>query len=172
MQLAASTVSVQSCSLWHMSKSVVDSELERLDETIMKLSFRGAIYESPFPTLELTHDPADDYNNGVSWRFQQLKAIRSDYHPGSKKERNESSGSEDAILLAVWEPASTTETRTRPFLFVAKHLLRSEEEARATLKSYLEFYAQNPAKTPPRVFVGTKEITYRSSITAAKQMSH
>lgn len=134
----------------------------------MKLSFRGAIYESPFPTLELARDPLESYDKGVSWRFQQLKAVRTDYsHDDGDSDENEGS-----ILLAIWEPAPTTDTRTRPFLFVVKHLLRSEEEARDTLESYLKFYAQNPAQPPPRVFVGTKDMAPRSSMSAAKQMSY
>ncbi|GEM_PF-6830511 len=134
----------------------------------MKLSFRGAVYESPFPTLELSQDPAESHDKGVSWRFQQLKAVR-DY---SQDEKSSSEDDEGDILLAIWEPAPTTDTRTRPFLFIVKHLLHSEQEARDTLESYLKFYAQNPAQAPPRVFVGTKESARLSSTTAAKQMSY
>ncbi|MGB3493395.1 MAG: hypothetical protein WBA57_11745 [Elainellaceae cyanobacterium] len=135
----------------------------------MKLSFRGVIYESPFPTLELTRDPAESCNHGVLWRFQQLKAVRDN---ASQNGANDSEDNEGTVLLAIWEPAQTTETRTRPFLFVVKHLLKSEEEARNTLESYLKFYAQNPAPSPPRVFVGTREMATCANLPVAKEMSY
>lgn len=119
----------------------------------MKLSFRGAIYESPFPTLELSENPLEDDRNGIMWRFQHLKAFRNEQgHPSLIN-------SDDAILLAIWEPAPMTDTRTRPFLFVAKHLLNSEEEAQAILSQYLNVYARNPVYPPARIFVGSKEMT-------------
>lgn len=124
---------------------------ERLDKAVMKLSFRGATYESPFPTLELSDNPLDDYRNGVIWRFQHLKAFMDEQGHTSRKD------SGDRILLAIWEPAPITDTRTRPFLFVAKHLLQSEEEAQAILSQYLNTYTQSPVYPPARIFVGSKD---------------
>ncbi|MEM9447672.1 MAG: hypothetical protein AAGA75_03970 [Cyanobacteria bacterium P01_E01_bin.6] len=121
----------------------------------MKLSFRGAVYESPFPTLELSEQAVDDYNNGVSWRFKHLKAFMGEQgHDGIDGEDEAT----DVILLAIWEPAPTTETRTRPFLFVAKHLLGSEEEAKNILTQYLEDYAERPVNPPVRIFVGSRQL--------------
>lgn len=146
-----------------LTSACVESDTERLlerrDETVMKLSFRGAVYESPFPTLELSENPIEDYRNGVIWRFQHLKAFRDEQgHPSLDD-------SDDAILLAIWEPAPTTDTRTRPFLFVAKHLLSSEEEAQAVLSQYLNVYAQNPVYPPARIFVGSKEAAFAQAPT-------
>ena len=123
----------------------------------MKLSFRGAIYESPFPTLELSENPPEDYKKGMLWRFQHLKAFMNEQgHDGLSPVEDTP---EDSILLAIWEPAPTTDTRTRPFLFVAKHLLRSEEEAQTVLTQYLAIYADSPVHPPARIFVGSKDIT-------------
>lgn len=196
----------------------------------MKLSFRGAIYESPFPTLELTKSPIEEYQHGIDWRLKHLKAVRSEqiqqrqendpardrlsdasHHstnftidspsdsnpsPASSQEPStwespnvlnlspdhtaeqdpttslyeselefdeQSTEDNDAILLAIWEPAPTTDNRTRPFLFVAKHLLRTEEEAKSILSQYLEIYAANPVNPPARVFVGTKDVSMQPS---------
>jgi hypothetical protein len=121
----------------------------------MKLSFRGAIYESPFPTLELSDNVANDYSSGVSWRLQHLKAFMSEQgHPDYDDEDEV----KDSILLAIWEPAPTTDTRTRPFLFVAKHLLSSEEEAQEILAQYLRDYANKHVHPPVRIFVGSKDL--------------
>ncbi|MEB3210615.1 MAG: hypothetical protein VKL39_04645 [Leptolyngbyaceae bacterium] len=121
----------------------------------MKLSFRGAIYESPFPTLELSDNVVSDYNSGVSWRFQHLKAFMDEQ--GHQPQEGEDEVN-DAILLAIWEPAPTTETRTRPFLFVAKHLLSSEEEAKDILAQYLKNYESKHVHPPVRIFVGSKDL--------------
>ncbi|MEO1522864.1 MAG: hypothetical protein AAFU78_19085 [Cyanobacteria bacterium J06633_2] len=127
----------------------------------MKLSFRGAIYESPFPTLELSdniangHNITNGHNNGVSWRFQHLKAFMGEQgHPNSVDDDE----AKDSILLAIWEPAPTTENRTRPFLFVAKHLLSSEEDAKDVLNQYLNDYADKHVHPPVRIFVGSKDL--------------
>ncbi len=121
----------------------------------MKLSFRGVIYESPFPTLELSENPLEDCSNGLSWRFQHLKAFM---HEQGHDESSLEEQREDVILLAIWEPAPTTENRTRPFLFVVKHLLRSEEDAKAIFTQYLEMYEKDPVYPPARIFVGSKEL--------------
>lgn len=124
----------------------------------MKLSFRGAIYESPFPTLELSENPLADYNNGLLWRLQHLKAFMAEQGHKPTLSADDLDEGEDNILLAIWEPAPTTDTRTRPFLFVAKHLLRSEVEAKMILDQYLEKYAKNPVYPPARIFMGSKEL--------------
>ncbi|MGF1499262.1 MAG: hypothetical protein ACFB8W_20915 [Elainellaceae cyanobacterium] len=97
-----------------------------------------------------------DKDHEIIWRFQHLRAVRLQYAKSSSYPAESGFLSKDAILLAVWEPAPVTEIRTRPFLYVAKHLLETEEEAEAVLERYLDAYAANPVHPPARVFMGTR----------------
>jgi hypothetical protein len=50
----------------------------------------------------------------------------------------------EGVLLSIWEPAPVTEQRARPFLFMAKHRLPSEDEAQEILNYYLSAYEAMP----------------------------
>ncbi|MEB3359800.1 MAG: hypothetical protein VKK04_23950 [Synechococcales bacterium] len=131
----------------------------------MKLSFRGVVYESPFPTLEIIGQHGLDKDHEIIWRFQHLKAVRlQQYTAASTYPPERRFLSRDAILLAIWEPAPITEVRTRPFLYVAKYLLESEEDAQDVLSSYLDAYTANPVHPPARVFMGTRKPLSTSTV--------
>jgi hypothetical protein len=44
------------------------------------------------------------------------------------------------VLLSIWEPASKTDVRVKPFLFMSRHRLPSELEAKKMLAHYLAVY--------------------------------
>lgn len=48
--------------------------------------------------------------------------------------------SKDGIQLCIWEPAPITPDRVKPFLFMARYRLVSEEEVRDILQSYQMAY--------------------------------
>jgi hypothetical protein len=47
---------------------------------------------------------------------------------------------EGGVLLTIWEPAPKSEVRVKPFLFMSRHRLPSEGEARKLLNHYLSVY--------------------------------
>jgi hypothetical protein len=47
---------------------------------------------------------------------------------------------ESGVMLSIWEPAPKTELRVKPFLFMARHRLPSELEAKKLLAHYLSVY--------------------------------
>lgn len=49
---------------------------------------------------------------------------------------------EGGVLLSIWEPAPKTELRVKPFLFMSRHRLPSELEAKKLLAHYLAVYRQ------------------------------
>lgn len=44
------------------------------------------------------------------------------------------------VLLSIWEPAPKSEVRVKPFLFMSRHRLPSELEAKKMLAHYLAVY--------------------------------
>jgi hypothetical protein len=44
------------------------------------------------------------------------------------------------VLLSIWEPAPKSDVRVKPFLFMSRHRLPSELEARKMLGHYLLVY--------------------------------
>lgn len=44
------------------------------------------------------------------------------------------------VLLSIWEPAPKNEVRVKPFLFMTRHRLASELEAKKLLAHYLAVY--------------------------------
>lgn len=54
---------------------------------------------------------------------------------------------EGGVLLSIWEPAPKSDVRVKPFLFMSRHRLPSELEAKKMLAHYLSVYkkaAQRP----------------------------
>lgn len=47
---------------------------------------------------------------------------------------------EGGVLLSIWEPAPKDDVRVKPFLFMSRHRLASELEARKLLAHYLSVY--------------------------------
>ncbi|MBD1910733.1 MULTISPECIES: hypothetical protein [unclassified Leptolyngbya] len=47
---------------------------------------------------------------------------------------------DDGLILYVWEPATLTEARVRPFTFMAKHPIGDKEMAMEILSQYLSTY--------------------------------
>lgn len=47
---------------------------------------------------------------------------------------------DDGVLLSIWEPAPINDSRVRPFLFMAKYRLSTEDEAKEVLSYYREAY--------------------------------
>jgi len=47
---------------------------------------------------------------------------------------------ERGFLLSIWEPAPTNEQRVKPFLYMVRQRLASEEEAKELLDYYLTSY--------------------------------
>lgn len=47
---------------------------------------------------------------------------------------------EGGVLLSIWEPAPKNEIRVKPFLFMTRHRLSSEVEAKKLLAHYLSVY--------------------------------
>jgi hypothetical protein len=47
---------------------------------------------------------------------------------------------EGGVLLSIWEPALKSEVRVKPFLFMSRHRLSSELEAKKMLAHYLSVY--------------------------------
>ena len=45
---------------------------------------------------------------------------------------------EDDVRLRIWEPASTTDQRVSPYLFMLNYVLVSETEAKRVLNLYLQ----------------------------------
>lgn len=48
--------------------------------------------------------------------------------------------SDDGLTLCIWEPAAINESRVRPFLFMAKYRLETEDEAHLVLGHYRQIY--------------------------------
>jgi hypothetical protein len=46
----------------------------------------------------------------------------------------------DRILLSIWEESVVSENRLKPFLFKARYLVDSQEEATEILQQYQETY--------------------------------
>jgi hypothetical protein len=44
------------------------------------------------------------------------------------------------VLLSIWEPAPKSDVRVKPFLFMTRHRLPSELEAKKLLAHYLSVY--------------------------------
>lgn len=44
------------------------------------------------------------------------------------------------VLLSIWEPAPKSDVRVKPFLFMTRHRLASEVEAKKLLAHYLSVY--------------------------------
>ncbi len=47
---------------------------------------------------------------------------------------------EGSVLLSIWEPAPKNDSRVKPFVFMSRHRLPSEREAKKLLAHYLAFY--------------------------------
>lgn len=47
---------------------------------------------------------------------------------------------DDGVLLCIWEPAPMTDTRVRPFLFMARYRLADDNEAKTVLEEYQVAY--------------------------------
>lgn len=47
---------------------------------------------------------------------------------------------EGGVLLSIWEPAPKNDVRVKPFLFMTRHRLASELEAKRLLAHYLSVY--------------------------------
>lgn len=47
---------------------------------------------------------------------------------------------EGGVLLSIWEPAPKSDVRVKPFLFMTRHRLSSELEAKKMLAHYLAVY--------------------------------
>jgi hypothetical protein len=47
---------------------------------------------------------------------------------------------EGGVLLSIWEPAPKSDVRVKPFLFMTRHRLASELEAKKLLAHYLSVY--------------------------------
>ncbi len=46
------------------------------------------------------------------------------------------------VMLSIWEPAPKNDVRVKPFLFMSRHRLPSELEAKKLLAHYLSVYRQ------------------------------
>ncbi|NJN87870.1 MAG: hypothetical protein HC881_18195 [Leptolyngbyaceae cyanobacterium SL_7_1] len=55
---------------------------------------------------------------------------------------------DEGVLLCIWEPAPLSESRVRPFLFMARYRLASETEAQQILEYYETIYEAAPTETP------------------------
>jgi hypothetical protein len=51
--------------------------------------------------------------------------------------------SSHGFVLYIWEPAHLSESRVRPFLFMAKHPTANREAAMEILNQYLQTHEQN-----------------------------
>jgi hypothetical protein len=49
---------------------------------------------------------------------------------------------EGGVLLSIWEPAPKSDVRVKPFLFMTRHRLASELEAKKLLAHYLSVYRE------------------------------
>ncbi|WP_193874574.1 hypothetical protein [Oculatella sp. LEGE 06141] len=58
---------------------------------------------------------------------------------------------DEGVLLRIWEPAPMNEIRAKPFLFMAKHRLPSDDEAQAMLDQYMAAYNKLICKQPSNV---------------------
>lgn len=47
---------------------------------------------------------------------------------------------EQGVLLYIWEPAPVNQTRTKPYLFIARHRLESNGDALELLNYYRSVY--------------------------------
>ncbi|MFM7427540.1 MAG: hypothetical protein ACKO7W_21495 [Elainella sp.] len=47
---------------------------------------------------------------------------------------------EGSVVLSIWEPAPKNDSRVKPFLFMSRHRLPSEREAKKLLAHYLAVY--------------------------------
>jgi len=61
-----------------------------------------------------------------------------------------------SILVAIWEPAPQNESRIRPFHFVAKYLLSSQQSVFGLLKHYHTIYLDTPENPAPHFFIGVR----------------
>ncbi|MBF2048889.1 MAG: hypothetical protein EDM05_67705 [Leptolyngbya sp. IPPAS B-1204] len=55
---------------------------------------------------------------------------------------------EGGVLLSIWEPAPKSDVRVKPFLFMTRHRLPSELEAKKLLAHYLSVYKKATQTTP------------------------
>jgi hypothetical protein len=55
---------------------------------------------------------------------------------------------DEGVLLRIWEPAPMNEVRAKPFLFMAKHRLRTEDEVQEMLDQYRAAYKILICKQP------------------------
>jgi hypothetical protein len=59
---------------------------------------------------------------------------------------------DDGVTLCLWEPAPLNETRVKPFLYMVRQRLSSEDEAQQLLDFYLKVYATaQPSEAAQRV---------------------
>jgi hypothetical protein len=54
---------------------------------------------------------------------------------------------EGGVLLSIWEPAPKNDLRVKPFLFMSRHRLSSELEAKKLLAHYLSVYHRATQRT-------------------------
>lgn len=52
--------------------------------------------------------------------------------------------SDDGLTLCIWEPAPINDTRIRPFLFMAKYRIASDDEVSLILSQYRQVYQPQP----------------------------
>lgn len=139
----------------------------------MKLSFRGVVYESPFPAddaypiseLPAQYAPLADHMSqipGLQMPLRLYPAVEpsalpdplhfSDAYPRAYTELLTPPAIAPAlspvasILVAIWETAPPNETRIRPFHFVAKYLFPSQQAVFDLLKQYYVAYIEAAAQ--------------------------
>ncbi|MGB3613001.1 MAG: hypothetical protein WBA10_04340 [Elainellaceae cyanobacterium] len=139
----------------------------------MKLSFRGVVYESPFLSTDVysISDFPSQYG-ALSHQMSQipgLDAPKQSNAPQYSYAENLYLESQTqtiavpllpspiaSILVAVWEPAPLDESRIRPFHFVAKYLLSSQQAVFGLLKHYHTVYLDTPENPAPHFFIGVR----------------
>ncbi len=127
----------------------------------MKLSFRGTVYESPFLSDDVHYiaDLPSQYG-ALSSRMNQIPGLH-------MPEAYLQSASQAiamplllspiaSILVVIWEPAPLNEARIRPFHFVGKYLLSSQQAVFDILKQYHEAYLDQPCQPSPSFFIGVR----------------
>ncbi|MGF1535767.1 MAG: hypothetical protein ACFB4J_04645 [Elainellaceae cyanobacterium] len=123
----------------------------------MKLSFRDTVYESPFSSQDI-HAIADlplQYGTLFS-QMSQIPGLQDESaHPQSQAIAiPESLSPITAILVVIWEPAPLNESRIRPFHFVVRYLLSSQQAVFDILNQYHQFYLAQPRSQSPSFFIG------------------
>lgn len=134
----------------------------------MKLSFRGTVYESPFSSQDI-HTIADlplQYGT-LSSQMNQIGLQSETYlHPQSQAIAVPAVISPIAsILVVIWEPATLNESRIRPFYFVVKYLLSSQQAVFDILKQYHQAYLDQPCSPSPSFFIGVHSSLMRVAAT-------